>query len=185
VPVSRQEMRSIMAHFETASRGGRCHECGYDWTLSVEDARGIVAGAPARCAELIGDRWEEARAKPDARTWSPSGYVWHMADAIGIWSERLAALASDPGSPLVGFDQDDLADVRGYDRLSPIAGVWAFERRVRDWNEALGSHPDPDRSLEHPDFGAWTIAAVIRWMGHDLFHHLHDIERIMGPAGAR
>ncbi len=178
MPVSRQEIESMMRHVRTAREQGRCDQCGYDWSIGHEDARAVINGSPRRCRELLADRWEEARKSPDEQTWSPSAYVWHMADAIGIWAERLEALAEDPASPIVGFDQDDLAAVRGYARLSPIAGLWALERRIDDWNAALQAH-SLDRSFVHPDFGELTVGELVRWVAHDQFHHQWDIQRLI------
>jgi len=179
VPVSEEEIQSIMKMFETAAAGGRCEQCGFDWTITPEDAEKLILETPTVTATLIGDRWDDARRKPGPKTWSPTGYVWHMTDAIGIWAERLKAIADDPKAPIVGFDQDDLADVRGYDKLSPVAALWAFERRVRDFNDALELHPDREKPFDHPDFGSWSVAKVVVWMAHDLFHHTHDISQGM------
>jgi hypothetical protein len=176
MPVTQQEIDSIMGHFADSKAEGRCAQCGFEWSVPVHEARSVVTGAPARCAELIGSRWDAARRKPDEKTWSPNAYVWHCADAIGIWAERLKALAEDASASLAGFDQDDLAAARRYEEMSPQAGLWAFERRVRDWDEAVDLH-DPTFGLSHPDFGSWDVGSVVRWMAHDLYHHQDDIAR--------
>lgn len=174
MPVTDDEVQRIMAHFATSLAGGRCEWCGFDWTMSVEDAATIVEETPEWCRDAFDGRLEAVGRKPAPELWSPSAYVWHMADAIGVWAERFVALAEEPGRPLAGFDQDDLGDVRKYEQLSPLAGLWAFRRRVDDWNEARG-RLSPDFEFEHPDFGPWTAGAVVRWMAHDLNHHRADI----------
>jgi len=178
MPVSEAEIRSIMAHFETWKSGGKCEQCGFDWRIPVEDAQRVIADAPRVCGEMLASERERARTSPAPGVWSPSAYVWHMADAMGVWAERLVALKEDPGVPLVGFDQDDLGEVRGYDRLSTAAGLWAFERRVADWEQAL-ANIDLGYEIDHPDFGPLTVADVVRWMAHDLYHHEKDIERAL------
>ncbi|HEV2755229.1 MAG TPA: DinB family protein [Actinomycetota bacterium] len=178
MPVTDAEVRRIMAHFDTSVAGGRCTWCSFDWTIGVEEAATIVGETPEWCRQAFEGRWEEARRKPAPELWSPSAYVWHMADAIGVWAERLVALAQDRERPLAGFDQDDLADVRRYEELSTRAGLWAFQRRVDDWNDARAAI-SPDTELLHPDFGPWTVAAVVRWMAHDLNHHRADITRAL------
>lgn len=178
MPVGPEEIESTKRHFATARAGGRCEECGFDWSASLQEAAGIITGSPRWCKDAIGDRLEDAVRPPGPGVWSPSAYVWHMADAIGVWAERLVALAHDPHHPITGFDQDDLADVRSYEKLSPVAALWALQRRVDDWNEAL-SGVTMDLRFEHPDFGPWNVAGVVRWMAHELYHHQHDIQRAL------
>ena len=177
--VAQEEIDSIMNHFAESQRGGECRQCGFDWKTPFDDARSVISSTPHRYQTLIGARMEEARTSAGGASWSPSAYVWHCADALGIWAERLKAFADDPSSPFVGFDHEDLAEVRGYLQLSPVAGLWALERRVADWDEALSAH-DPSAQLKHPDFGPWTIEGVVRWMAHECRHHEMDIERGLG-----
>lgn len=176
--VTEEEIGRVMGHFRTSQEGGRCDHCGFEWSMPVSDALELVATSPARTRALLGQRWEDARKRHDPPLWSPSAYVWHMADAIGIWSERLVALKAEPDAPLVGFDQDLLAEVRSYDQLSPIAALWAYERRVQDFTESARLQ-EPSTAFVHPDFGPWTIGDVIKWMSHDMYHHEEDIRRQM------
>lgn len=183
MPITQEEINSIMNHFAESQRGGRCRQCGFDWKTPFDEARSVISSTPRRYRHLIGGRSDEARTSASGASWSPSAYVWHCADALGSWAERLKALADDPSAPFVGFDQDDLAEVRGYQELSPVAGLWALERRVGDWNEALSPH-DPSDELKHPDFGPWTIEGIVRWLAHECRHHEMDIQRGLGdPAG--
>jgi uncharacterized damage-inducible protein DinB len=180
--VTEEEVARIMDHFEVSKTGGRCPQCDFDWSMSPADARALIETSPARTRQLIADRWDDARKQLDPPWWSPSAYVWHMADALGIWSERFVAMDADPDNELVGFDQDMLAEVRSYDRLSPKAALWAYERRARDFTESADLH-DPGKTFVHPDFGPWTIGDVVRWMAHDMYHHEEDIRRqLSGPA---
>lgn len=181
MPVAQEEIDSIMDHFAESQRGGKCRQCGFDWETPFDEARAVISSTPRRLRHLIGERADEARRSASVARWSPSAYVWHCADAIGIWAERLKAFADDPGSPFVGFDHEDLAEVRGYSELSPVAGLWALERRVADWDEALSDH-EPTDELKHPDFGPWTIEGIVRWMAHECHHHEMDIERGLGGS---
>jgi hypothetical protein len=174
--VTDEEVARIMEHFAISKEGGTCARCGFDWKMSPAEARQLIDSSPGRTRDLIDDRWDDARRQHDPPWWSPSAYVWHMADALGIWSERFIAMELDPDNGLVGYDQDMLAEVRSYDRLSPMAALWAYERRARDFGEAADRH-EPDERFVHPDFGPWTIGDVVRWMAHDMYHHEDDIRR--------
>lgn len=174
MPVTQEEVQRIMGHFAASQQRARCEWCGWDWTTSVPDAARVISGMPEWCAQAFEGRHADAQRKPSPELWSPSAYVWHMADAIGVWAERLVALAHEPDRPLAGFDQDDLGDVRKYEQLSPVAGLWAFAKRVDDWDEARTAI-SPDLAFVHPDFGPWTVGEVVKWMAHDLHHHRADI----------
>ena len=179
MPITQDEISSIMNHFAESQRGGSCRQCGFDWKTPFDEARSVISSTPRRYRDLIGERPGKARTSANGASWSPSAYVWHCADTIGSWAERLTALSDDPGAAFVGFDQDDLAEVRGYQALSPVAGLWALERRVADWNEALSPH-HPSDELNHPDFGPWTIEGIVRWLAHECSHHEMDIQRGLG-----
>jgi len=181
VPVTPEEVEKTRKHFAASRSGDRCEECGWNWTTDSDEARAVIDRAPGRYRGLIAGRWEAARAKPDPDVWSPSGYVWHMVDALGIWAERFKALSEEPGAPVTGFDQDDLAEVRSYERLSPAAGLWALGRRAADLAQALESH-DPEMQIDHPDFGPWAIGDVVVWLAHEVHHHAWDIERLLPKA---
>src|SRR5687768_1576015 len=101
MPVTKAEIESIMNHFAESRRGGRCEECGFDWTISFSDASSIMRATPERYRELIDGHFEQACTSATGAPWSPSEYVWHVADAVGIWAERLKALADDPDAPFV------------------------------------------------------------------------------------
>lgn len=177
--VSDEEVARIMAHFETSKAEGTCEHCGFEWGISPAEALDMLRTSPERTRVLIGERWDEAMKQHDPPLWSPSAYIWHMVDAIGIWSERFVAMHHDLETQLVGFDQDFLGEVRSYDRLHPVAGLWAYEKRISDFVEAAELH-DPDTGFVHPDFGPWTIGGVIKWMSHDVYHHEEDIRKQLG-----
>ena len=160
---------------ELAARAGTCDECGYAWTIPIDDARGIVTNAPNTYRRIIGDH-PGARRKPSLDIWSPSAYVWHVSDAIGIWAERLVALVRSSEPAVVPFDPEELARVRHYEESSTEGALWALSRRVADWDTALAGI-DPDTEFSHPEFGDWTVGGVIRWIAHEVNHHELDIKR--------
>lgn len=150
----------------------------FDFGVGVDEARRLIDGCPARIARILEGR--NAARKPSPDTWSPAGYVWHLADAIRAWGERLIGIGRDPAFRIVPFDQDELARVRGYDRLSPIVGLWALGRAVEDLDRAL-DEVDVRTPLEHPEFGAGTVADVVRWIAHEAHHHELDVRRGILP----
>lgn len=157
----------------------RCVECGFAWQLAGSEAERIVSEAPTRYASLLGD-WDPRRVTP-AGTWSPTAYVWHVVDVLRSWSERLRALYEDPETAFVSFDQDRLADVRGYDRL-PLAGaLWSLGRAAEDIR-AAASDLDHRTGFTHPDWGPGEVEDGLRWLAHEVTHHEVDIARGVGSA---
>jgi len=71
--------------------GNPCRECGYDWSISPDDALSLMAAIPARYAALVGDR-DGSQRHPDL-SWSAGAYVCHVTDNVRIWAERLAGCA--------------------------------------------------------------------------------------------
>ena len=74
--------------------GDPCHECGFDWSISTDDAIGLVAGFSDAFGELVAGSDGSARI-PDL-AWSASGYIslWSLEAAAVLWEQSVrAALA--------------------------------------------------------------------------------------------
>ncbi len=172
----------MIANYRNSAGSGVCSECGFDWSLTPEQAHEIVTPAPTRYGSLLHSRLKLATRKPAPEIWSPSAYVWHVADAIGIWAERLKGILGDSHSAIVPFDQDELAEVRGYEQLSPLVGLWALERRAGDWRAVLEEAGLKDVDFVHPEFGPWSVRRLLRYIAHEVSHHELDIKRGLGLA---
>jgi hypothetical protein len=157
----------------------KCSECGFVWSLSVEDAIGLVEGAPDRYASLLA----EGAGSPsdDPGHWSATGYLWHVVDVIRFGADRLWTLTLDSVSGIPGWDSDDMAAVRGYEKLSPLVGLRALRSSVREWVKAARKTPRR-ASIEHPTLGALTTGDSIRRNAHEVQHHALDIERALADS---
>ena len=58
--------------------------------------------------------------------WNATAYLWHLTDLARSWSERWVQLAAAPGSLLVGWDPDVLAEARSYRSLPTVAALWSL-----------------------------------------------------------
>lgn len=161
-----------------ADAEGGCRECGFTWTLGVDEAVAHIRSAPQRYRSHLADRDGSARPAPDV--WSPSAYVWHLADAFRVWAERLHAIAADGQARLAGFDPDELAAVRAYDAQPQSAGLWTLSRAVGDLDAAL-EEVDAATTFSHPEWGPGDVGDVLRWLAHEAVHHELDVSR--GLAG--
>jgi hypothetical protein len=158
--------------------GDPCSGCGFGWQASPATFGSIIETAAVEFDSLLVGRTGSERMPSLA--WSVRAYVWHAGDNLRIWAERLVAAAAGGIHPVPGYDQDQLAEVRGYESMPVGAAVWSLARAIGDWKEAslmIGERSDV--TFEHPAMGSYTVADVTRQVGHDLFHHLDDVRTIL------
>jgi hypothetical protein len=158
--------------------GDPCSGCGFSWQASPPTIGSIIDTAAVEFESLVAGRTGSERMPSLA--WSVRAYVWHAGDNLRIWAERLVGAASGGIHPVPGYDQDQLAEARGYDSMPVGAALWSLARATGDWHEALSMIDGRvDVSFEHPTMGSYTVADVARQVAHDLFHHLDDVRRIL------
>lgn len=151
-----------------------CAECGFDWNCAVPAAIAEVEAAhTAATAALRGVADPLLRR---GERWSASMYLWHLVDVLRIGMERLITLRLEPEGAIPCWDENALARVRQYDRLSPAVGLAVLGRAVRDWLGAATTTP-ADAVTRHPVYGELGTADLIRRTAHEVRHHLQDIER--------
>jgi DinB family protein len=151
-----------------------CAGCEFPWDIDEPGAHLIIANSPGRYAGLLHGR--DSTRKPAPDVWSPAAYTWHIADVVRVWAERFWAHAYDASAPIVPFDQDALAEARGYEQSSSVAAVWALDRAVADWVTAI-ENVDAGRPFLHPEDGEMSVGDVVRWVAHEVHHHDLDVRR--------
>jgi hypothetical protein len=57
-----------------------CSECGFLWSLPLEDSIRLVEGAAGRYTRLLAKGVDCDSG--DSGQWSTTGYVWHVVDII-------------------------------------------------------------------------------------------------------
>ncbi len=155
--------------------GNPCRECGYDWSVSPDDALALMAAIPARYAALVGDR-DGSQRHPDLG-WSVGAYVCHVTDNLRIWAERLAGAVFGGARSVTGYDDNLLASARAYDHV-PIAGaLWSLCHAVDNWIEAVVLAMQERVVLIHVERGEQTVLDVVSNNTHDAYHHAWDIRR--------
>jgi hypothetical protein len=167
-----------MSDWARTRYGDPCRECGYSWSISLEEAAEIVAAAPARYREALDGH--DPSARHPGLGWSARGYVCHVTDNLRIWAERLAGAALGGDTHVAGYDNDLLATARSYESVSIQGALWSLEHAAADWAEALRMAQDTDVAFQHLDRGEQTVIDVVRTNAHDAFHHEWDIRRSFG-----
>ncbi|MGH8775910.1 MAG: DinB family protein [Jiangellaceae bacterium] len=151
-----------------------CVECGYSWSVTPAEAIALVAALPDGCAAALSSG-DPTRA-PAPGVWSPGEYVWHLVDVMRIGTERLWTLTDDARAGVPCWDENALASVRQYSKLSVPVGLRGLRSAVREWLDAAAEVP-AGAAVEHPLYGLLTATDVIRRHAHEAQHHLLDITR--------
>ena len=155
-----------------------CPDCGFVWGCTVEEARDAITGSNQRLRAILADR-DGTVARPDG-SWNATAYVWHLVDLARSWTERWVHLRAEPGSTIVGWDPDELADARGYRSLPTMAARWALSEAVEQFDTVTDTI-DPAIVFEHGDWGTGTVGDGIRWLAHEFQHHVLDVDERAAP----
>ncbi|GAA5039683.1 hypothetical protein GCM10023259_005710 [Thermocatellispora tengchongensis] len=157
--------------------GDPCRECGYNWSITPEQAIDLVAAIPQRYTELL--TGNDARRRHPDLDWTAGGYVCHVTDNLRIWAERLVSAALTGDRDITGYDDVLLARARAYNQV-PISGaLWSLRLAVAAWGQAMELAARTDVVLLHPERGPQPWSQVARTNAHDVFHHQWDIERTL------
>ncbi len=160
--------------------GDPCRACGFNWSLSTELAIAEVSAIPGRYGALISGK--DASRHHAELSWSAKAYIFHVADNLRIWAERLAASCAGATGLLAEYDDNLLAEVRGYEQMPLEAAMWSLESSVRCWIEAVELATQRGSVLHHPHRGALTVPDVVLSNCHDAHHHEWDIQRILSSG---
>jgi hypothetical protein len=150
--------------------------------LNGGDPLKLQAAAPARLARLLKTVTPAAaRKRPAPGKWSVAEIVAHLADAELVGGYRLRFILGAPGSPIVGFDQDNWVTALHYEKRNLRKSLDQY-RALRESNLALLKTLTPEQWKHHGvhnERGAESIETIVRlFAGHDL-NHFQQIERIL------
>jgi hypothetical protein len=163
-----------------AQYGDPCRECGFDWSQNPESAIALVEAVPGRLAALLDGRAGD-EVFPGA-TWSAKAYVFHVADNLRIFAERLEGVVAGGPTALASYDQDELAAARRYEQMSVESALWSVRDAAVAWASATRRALACDTAFLHEERGPLTAAEVTRGPAHDAFHHCLDVARATGAA---
>jgi hypothetical protein len=156
-------------------RSGRCDECGFDW------GQGDYQALVGQCVRTVGVFGEVlSRVDPAEEVapglWSASRYVWHTVDVLRFGTERLWTIGADPSFGVPAWDENEVAEVRSYDALSPMVGLIALIDAALAWRQAALEAPH-DVPTAHPEAGEICAFDVVQRNAHEVCHHLWDVQR--------
>jgi hypothetical protein len=156
--------------------GDPCRSCGYDWSQPDGELLTELGALTATYREALGDLPGTA-SHPD-RAWCASAYVLHVADNLRMHAERMAGTARGAAYVFEGVDQDELAVVRGYERVPLEAALWSLEAVVPTYIESFESARAAGVNLPHANRGDQRATDVLHGNVHDAHHHGWDLAQI-------
>ena len=159
----------------SALYGDPCRECGFQWSVSLDDATVLISEVPTSYEQILVSATGAER-HPDLG-WSVGAYVCHVADNLHIWAERLAGPKAGAGGVIGAYDQDLLGVARAYEKISLAAAKWSLRRAVGEWLEVVARSGSIEVLLIHPERGGLTLEDIACANAHDAHHHLWDIQR--------
>lgn len=158
--------------------GDPCRECGFDWAQTPDAAIARVEALPERYAALLAGRTGDERA-PGA-SWSAKAYVFHVADNLRIFAERLEGVAAGGSTALAAYDQDELAAARNYGAMSVQSALWSLRTATAAWAKAARDALARPTTYVHAERGELNAAEITRGPAHDAVHHCWDVARATG-----
>ena len=142
----------------------------------------LQAAAPARLAKLLeGVSPAKARKRPAPGKWSIAEIVAHIADTELVGGYRIRAILGEPGTQIIGFDQDLWVTALHYDKRD-LKKSFEQYRTLREANLALLKSLAPEQWKHHGmhnERGPETVETIVKmFAGHDI-NHIQQIERIL------
>jgi hypothetical protein len=154
----------------------RCDECQFKWTITASDALAVVDGGLVQIESLL--RGPHGSPADTPGRWSTIDYLWHLVDVVRMGTERLWTVQLDPGVGLVCWDENELARVRQYSRLSETVGLRALREATETWTSEVPA-VTMTAVIRHDEHRSMTAEDVVRRTAHEVHHHALDIARIV------
>jgi uncharacterized damage-inducible protein DinB len=150
--------------------------------LEGRDPLKLQAAAPAKLAKLLkGVSPARARKRPAPGKWSIAEIVAHIADTELVGGYRVRAILGQPGTAIIGFDQDTWVTALHYDKRD-LRKSFEQYRGLREANLALLKSLTPEQWKHHgmhSERGEESVETIVlMFAGHDI-NHIGQIERIL------
>ncbi|HXU21892.1 MAG TPA: DinB family protein [Verrucomicrobiae bacterium] len=150
--------------------------------LEGRDPLKLQAGAPAKLAKLLkGVSPAKARKRPAPGKWSIAEIVAHIADTELVGGYRIRAILGQPGTQIIGFDQDAWVTALHYDKRD-LRKSFEQYRGLREANVALLKSLTPEQWKHHgmhSERGEESVETIVlMFAGHDI-NHFAQIKRIL------
>ena len=161
-----------------------CTECGYDSAAPARsELGGLIRANAASWRSLLG-RGDLVSQRPPTQPgqgpiWSALEYGAHVRDVYKVMGERLKLLLTKSNPTFSDWDQDRTAVEERYSEQDPKQVAYDLARnagRVADMVDRVRDN-QWDRAGSRSDGDTFTVESLIRYLLHDVTHHVADVER--------
>ncbi len=159
-----------------------CPECGFDAPAAdVAHLGAEIRSMAARWRQILGggDIVHQRPPSEDGPVWSALEYGAHVRDVFEKFVERLTMLLSDDDPTFLNWDQDATAveqDYRAQDPSRVAYDLAVNAGRAADIVDRVRTD-ELGRSGTRSNGSRFTVDSLIRYMVHDPYHHIWDVEQ--------
>jgi hypothetical protein len=155
-----------------------CTGCGLNTAAIIrEDAAGMVRANAASWAELLAGEAAALRERPRPDVWSDLEYACHVRDVFRLFAFRLELMLTQDDPVFPNWDQDETAVAEDYGSQDPTRVsaelAEAAEVLARAFEKVDGAQWE--RSGSRSDGARFTVESFVRYLVHDVVHHLFDV----------
>jgi DinB superfamily len=146
--------------------------------LAGRDPIEVLGKTASTLAEIVATQPAELlRGRAIQGKWTPNEIIGHLTDSEWVYGYRLRLILCEDEPPILGFSQDAWVASLRHNEREPSELVEIF-RTLRGLNLSVWRRTSPEdlqRSGQHNERGAESLAAMLQLLaGHDL-SHLHQI----------
>lgn len=161
-----------------------------DWAFVTDEpceACGFVPGrhelSPAETLRTSGASWQsvisrdDVRERPSPDVWSPLEYAAHTRDVVGLFRERIELLLAQDDPQFGSWDGQQVAVDSDYAAQDPAVVTAEYAQSADLTADLLDGLDDQQlaRTGSRADGRAFTVAALIDYLLHEVRHHLEDV----------
>lgn len=162
----------------------QCPECGYEASAIARQDLGAKIRANAAEWRRLLSRADLVHQRPpvpvgESPVWSALEYGAHTRDVVQLFHDRLKLLLSKKDPTFANWDQDQAAIDGNYADADPGQVAYqlaATAGRVADMVDRVNGD-QWSRPGRRGDGAEFTVESFVRYMLHDLVHHVWDVEQ--------
>ncbi len=148
--------------------------------LAGQDAIKVLGQTASTLADIVARHPAEVlRGRAIQGKWTPNEIIGHLTDSEWVYGYRLRLILCEDEPAILGYRQEAWVASLRHNQREPSEHVEIF-RTLRMFNLSVWKRMSPEdlqRSGQHNERGAESLAVVLRLLaGHDL-SHLHQISR--------
>jgi hypothetical protein len=156
--------------------------------LASRDPIEVLGQTVSTLADIVARHPPEVlRGRAIQGKWTPNEIIGHLTDCEWVYGYRLRLILGEDESAILGFRQDSWVASLRHNEREPSELVETF-RTLRVLNLSVWRGMSPEnlqRSGQHNERGAESLAVMLRLQaGHDL-SHLHQISRYIQALESR